>query len=69
MGWNYIRNNLFWIFIIFCLLLGGCLTFWKERLGYVECPPDEYCLDLTNKIFFDLLFWILQSLLFLTYLG
>ncbi len=50
MGWNYIRNNLFWIFIIFCLLLGGCLTFWKERLGYVECPPDEYCLDLTERM-------------------
>jgi hypothetical protein len=49
MGWNYIRNKLFWIFIIFCLLLSGC-TIWDHLTGNVECPPDEYCLDLTERM-------------------
>ena len=35
--------------LIFCLLLSGC-TFYKQITGDVECPPDEYCLTLTERM-------------------
>ena len=35
--------------IVVFYLISGC-TFFKHITGDVECPPDEYCLDLTQRI-------------------
>jgi len=31
------------------MLLSGC-TFLNERMGNVECPPGEHCLNLTERM-------------------
>ena len=49
MGKRFISNAIFGTLILTILLLSGC-TALKHLTGDVECPPDEHCVALTDRI-------------------